>query len=132
MKIRILLAIMMVVGACEEQLVEKPENLIPKDKMISMLYDIAVLNAAAEISSDVLLEHDIDPSAFVLEQYGVDSVLFAKSDLYYASLPKEYDAIYAAVKGRLDKEKERLDKIRQQQGDSARQQIINREPKNIN
>ena len=100
--------------------------------MISMLYDIAVLNAAREISSDVLLEYEIDPSAFVLEQYKVDSVLFAKSDLYYASLPKEYEAIYAAVKERLEKEKERLDEIRRQEGDSARNRTIKRNARTTN
>lgn len=126
MKIIYFLISLLLLVSCEEQLVEKPENLIPKEKMISILYDIAVLNAAKDINSKVLLEYEIDPSAFVLNQYGVDSVLFAKSDLYYASVPKEYDAIYAAVKDRLDKEKERLDELRQQEGDSARQRMINR------
>lgn len=132
MKIKAIILFLLLVIACEEHLVERPENLIPKDKMISMLYDIAVLNAAQEISSDVLLEHKIEPSEFVFEQYNVDSALFAKSDLYYASLPKEYDAIYAAVRERLDQEKERLDELRKQEGDSARQRIKtqNSNPKN--
>lgn len=119
-----ILVVLLLGMACEEQLVEKPDDLIAKDKMISILYDIAVLNAAKEINADVMLEYEIDPTAFVLKQYGVDSLQFSKSDLYYASIPKEYDAIYAAVKDRLDKEKERLDEIRKQQGDSARQRTI--------
>lgn len=125
MKIKHLI-LLLVFLSCEEQLVEKPENLIPKEQMISMLYDIAVLNAAEEINANILSQHQIEPTAFILERYGVDSVRFAKSDLYYASLPKEYDAIYATVKERLDKEKERLDELRRQQGDSARQQTIKR------
>ena len=126
MKSRILLISLLFFISCEEQLVEKPENLIPKEQMISILYDIAVLNAAKEINSDVLLEYEIDPSEFVLEQYGIDSVVYAQSDLYYASVPKEYDAIYEAVKERLDKEKAELDELRKQEGDSARQRTINR------
>lgn len=116
--------------ACEEQLVEKPENLIPKTKMVDILYDIAVLNAAEEINSNILEQYEIDPTAWVLEQYEVDSLQFAKSDLFYASYPKEYDAIYAEVKARLEQEKARLDEIRKQQGDSARQQTVirNRPP----
>ena len=123
---------LLVAISCEEELVEKPDNLIPKEQMISMLYDIAVLNAAKDINANILTEHQIDPSNFVLDQYGVDSVRFSKSDLYYASLPKEYDAIYAAVKERLDKEKERLDELRKQQGDSARQQTIKRNANSTN
>jgi len=132
MKIKYLLIPLFLFVSCEEQLVERPENLIPKEQMISILYDITVLNAAQQINSDILREYEITPSAFILKQYGIDSVLFAKSDLYYASIPKEYDAIYAAVKDRLDKEKERLDKLRQQQGDSARQRTINRNTRATN
>lgn len=129
---RYALLVMLLCMACEENLVEKPEDLIAKDKMISILYDIAVLNAAREINSDVMLEYEIEPTAFVLKQYGVDSVQFSNSDLYYASVPKDYDAIYAAVKERLDKEKERLDEIRKQQGDSARQRTIIRDSETTN
>ena len=132
MKLKILILSLLFFFACEEQLVEKPENLIPREQMISILYDIAILNAAEEINSDVLHEYEINPSEFVLTLYGIDSVVFAKSDLYYASLPKEYDAIYAAVKERLDTEKARLDELRKQQGDSARQRTINRNTKATN
>lgn len=110
--------------ACEENLVERPEDLIPQAKMVDILYDVAVLGAAEEINSDVLREYEIDPTVWVLEQYGVDSLQFTKSDLYYASRPKEYEAIYAEVKERLEEVKARLDELRKQQGDSARQRTI--------
>ena len=119
----LLLGILALLG-CEEQLVEKPENLIPQDQMVDILYDVAVLGAAEEINSDILEEYEIDPTKWVLEQYGVDSLQFTKSDLYYASIPKAYEAIYAEVKERLDKEKERMDELRKQEGDSARQRTI--------
>ncbi len=95
--------------SCAEKLVEKPDNLIPKEKMIEILNDMAIITAAKSTNIAILRNNSIEPMQFIYEKHGVDSVQFVESDFYYASLPIEYEAIYTAVEARLEKEKERID-----------------------
>lgn len=76
--------------------------------MVNILSDLAVLNSAKNANSNVLRDHMIEPTTFIFEKYEVDSLQFVTSDNYYASLPKEYETMYAEIEAFLDKEKGRL------------------------
>lgn len=76
--------------------------------MINILSDFAVLNAAKNSNSNILRDNNIEPTRFIFEKYGVDSLQFVTSDTYYASQPKEYEAIYVAIEAMLEKEKGRI------------------------
>ena len=102
----ILLAILLT--SCGEKLLDKPEDLIPKDKMINILRDITILNSARSTSVTVLHDYKIEPTTFVFSKYGVDSLQFVTSDKYYASLPNEYEAMYVEIEKQLDNEKEQM------------------------
>ncbi len=97
--------------ACADKLIEKPENLIPRDRMAEILYDMALLNAIDNSHPQVLEENDLEVMEFVYDKYGVDSLQFASSDLYYASVPAEYQKIYEAVEARLTEERDSVNKI---------------------
>lgn len=107
-KYGVLLVFIMLLS-CNEKVVEKPENLIPEEKMISVLYDMAVINAAKNMNQDILLEYDIEPMGYIYSKHGVDSLQFVKSDLYYASNPSEYETIYTAVKDKLEKDEQYME-----------------------
>lgn len=94
--------------SCGEKLLEKPEDLIPKDKMINILKDMTILNAARSSSVTVFHDYKIEPTTFIFSKYGVDSLQFVTSDKYYASLPNEYEAMYAEIEKQLDNEKEQI------------------------
>ena len=94
--------------SCGEKLLDKPEDLIPKDKMINILKDITILNSARSTSVTVLHDHKIEPTTFVFSNYGVDSLQFVTSDRYYASLPNEYEAMYVEIEKQLDNQKEQM------------------------
>ncbi|MFS4415967.1 DUF4296 domain-containing protein [Maribacter sp. 2307ULW6-5] len=98
--------------SCGEKLIEPPENVIPKDKMVLMLKELAVLNAARTTSIAKLKEYGIDPTSYVFEKFGVDSLQFVESDRYYASLPAQYEDIYLQVEALLTQEKERVDALK--------------------
>ncbi|MFS4468684.1 DUF4296 domain-containing protein [Maribacter sp. 2210JD10-5] len=98
--------------ACGEKLIDTPENLIPKDEMVLILKDMAILNAAKGINLGKLKEYGIDPTNHVFEKYGIDSAQFVESDRYYASLPEDYEALYIEVETLLEKEKEILDEAK--------------------
>lgn len=98
--------------SCNKKLIEKPETLILNDKMVQILYDLAILNAAQNTSPALLAEKDIKTMNFVYTKYGIDSIQFAQSDLYYASRPAEYEAIYTEVLALLEKDEKRIEDMR--------------------
>jgi len=116
-----LLAIVLVLSmgvSCVERIIEKPDDLIPQEKMTRMLYDLAILNAAKSTNSALLEVHFDSPTNFLFEQYGVDSLQFVKSDLYYASQPLIYEAIYKEVAAKLNEEKSKIEEARKIVNDS--------------
>jgi len=104
-------------SSCGEQLIAPPEPLIPKDTMVAILKDMAIMTAAKNTNSQILKDNGIEPTRFVLNKYKVDSVTFVVSDRYYASLPATYTAIYEEVQQSLALQKENRD-IRKREKDS--------------
>lgn len=108
MKKIILLFTILLFGAtsCKDEIITKPENLISKDKMEDIIYDLAILEAAKTQNSSV--QNYLKPTEFIKNKYKIDSLTFAKSTQYYASDIKEYKKMYDAVKDRLTAEKAKL------------------------
>ncbi len=103
-----LLALVLLVS-CAEKVIEEPENLIPKEKMAEILHDLAILNAAKSGARTKFRESGLDVMDFLYKKYNIDSVQFAESDLYYASIPLEYQSIYEHVEDRLKDQKDTLE-----------------------
>ena len=108
MKNLFVILLVILITSCGEKLLDKPEDLIPKDKMINILKDMTILNSARTSSVPILQNNKIEPTAFVFSKYGVDSLQFVTSDKYYASLPNEYEAMYTEIEKQLDNEKEQM------------------------
>lgn len=104
--------------SCGEEVIEKPVNLISKDKMINILYDLAIINAAKSSGPKVMENMNFEPMEYIYNKYQIDSVQFVTSDLYYASLPLEYEDIYKKLENRIVKEKERFVKSGERKKDS--------------
>ncbi|NAY92030.1 DUF4296 domain-containing protein [Muricauda sp. JGD-17] len=120
MKKFVLFFLLLSIGSCAEKVMEKPENLIPKEKMVLILHDLAILNAAKSSFKSMLEKNEIETMEFLYEKYGIDSVQFSQSDLYYASVPLEYQAIYEEVDALLEKKKKVLEDFTKQRNDSIR------------
>ena len=99
---------MVVFFSCAEKLMDKSENLISEEKMIEILNDLALVNAAKTANVAILRKHDINPTNYIFEKYNIDSLQFVESDRYYASIPEEHEAIYVAVEAKLKAEKDRF------------------------
>ena len=112
--------IVIILLGCNEKTVEKPENLIAKEQMADILYDLAIINAAKKINPNYLIERNIESMPFIFKKYGIDSAQFSRSDIYYASIPEEYEAIYKNVEARLEKEKSEFDEIKSKVSDSVK------------
>ena len=99
-------------GACDEKLIEKPDNVIAKEDMVGIISDLTLMNAAKSTNITIFRDNDIDPTEFIFSTYGIDSLQFVESDKYYASMPLEYEAIYLEVTSKLEKEAKRLEKAK--------------------
>lgn len=106
--------------SCNEQLMEKPDQLIPRDKMVAVLKDLALVNAAKTTNITQLRDKKLDPMAYVFERHDIDSVQFVESDRYYASLPVEYEKIYQQVEAEIQKDIDVLKKAEAEE-DSLKQ-----------
>ncbi|SFB66960.1 protein of unknown function [Flagellimonas taeanensis] len=120
MKKLLFLLVFLMVVSCAEKVVEEPDNLIPKEKMVDILHDLAILNATKTTVGAKLDESDIDVMEFLYKKYQIDSTQFSESDLYYASLPLEYQTIYTEVETRLDKWQKAMEEATEKKNDSIR------------
>ena len=114
----------MSVLACEPKLKsEKPDNLIPKDKMTEVLYDMFVVNAAKGINRRKLELEGLNPEQYILQKHNIDSVQFAKSNDYYAYDIEAYSGIIETVKKRLTIEKERFEAIGKEEENKKKRKL---------
>ena len=89
----------------------KPDNLIPKEKMSDIVYDVFILNAAKGINKRVLEQNGVFPQAYVYEKYKIDSLQFATSNDYYSYDTETYEEIMEKVKQKIELEKTKNDAI---------------------
>ncbi|MDO1512527.1 DUF4296 domain-containing protein [Maribacter confluentis] len=101
--------LMLVFVSCAESLIEKPDNLIPKEKMVLILKDMAIVNAAKGTNLGKLKDNGIEPTVFIFEKYEIDSAQFVDSDRYYASLPLVYESLYKQVETSLEQQREQVE-----------------------
>ncbi|MDI1257008.1 MAG: DUF4296 domain-containing protein [Flavobacterium sp.] len=98
-------------SACNNSVIEKPDNLISKDKMVDVIYDMALLQAM-KLDNPVFLEqHNLTPATYIYKKYKIDSVQFAQNDRYYASMLTTYKEIYQKVNDRLEKNEKKTDSL---------------------
>ena len=112
MKLYFLPLLLLSLFSCNEKLLEEPEDLIPEDKMVEILTDLAIVNAAKSTNVAVLQDQGIEPMDYIFEKYDIDSLQFVESDRYYASLPPEYEDIYKRVESRLEEQAKTLEQAK--------------------
>lgn len=83
---------------------KKPDNLISKDKMVDILYDVLVLNTSKGINKSVLEMNGIKPENYIYEKYNIDSLQFALSNEYYGFYVEDYESIIDGVEKRVIKD----------------------------
>ena len=95
------------VSSCNNTGIEKPKNLLDEDEMVSIIYDLSLLDA---IRSQNIGVPNLTPTANQLlkDKYKIDSLTFAKNSQCYASDVSKYKEIYDRVKIRLDRENEKV------------------------
>lgn len=94
---------------------KKPKNLIGKDKMSEIMYDLYLLNAAKSVNKKVLELNGIMPLEYVYKKHGIDSLQFAESNTYYAYDTEVYAQLVEKVKADLEKDKALYEKLTEEE-----------------
>ena len=90
---------------------KKPKDLIAKDKMSDIMYDLYILNAAKGVNRKLLELNGIMPADYIYDKYGIDSLQFAVSNTYYSYDTEVYTSIIDKMKAQLEKDKELYEKL---------------------
>jgi len=96
---------------CKKELVKKPNHLIEKDKMVNIMYDLSLLEAIKNQNYSSADSLKINSNEYIFKKYKIDSLQFAKSNIYYAADYKEYQKMFEQIKARLNKNKSQLESI---------------------
>ena len=94
--------------------IKKPDNLISKNKMSNILYDLYIVNAAKGVNRKLLEAKGVVPETYILTKYNIDSLQFSESNRYYAHKPDVYRSIVDDAKERLEKQKEEYEEIQKE------------------
>ena len=110
---KLLLLLIVLVGfmSCKEEVVHKPDNLIARDKMIDVMYDLSILDAIKYQNPASIDTFKINPSQYIFKKYKIDSLQFAQSNIYYASNYVDYKEMYDELIERIEIKKTLLDSL---------------------
>ncbi len=115
--------VLFLVLSCNNNSIEKPKkpkNLINKNKMVDIIYDMSIFTAAKGINKKLIENNGIFPENYIFSKHNVDSLQFAKSSEYYAYRLDVYEDIYNEVKLKLDERKLYFDSIFSAEADQKR------------
>lgn len=90
-----------IVSCTSNTIYKKPENLIPKDSMVSLLTDMYIASSSKN-QKNKYLKREKNYMILVYEKYKIDSTRFDASNRYYTSKIDEYAEILKKVKGNID------------------------------
>ena len=97
--------------SCDNDKVNKPDNLISESKMVDIIVDFALLNSGSGIDKTILERAGINPENHIYKKYSIDSIQFTESNNYYAHNIDVYKDIYAKVKTKLNSKKDEYKKL---------------------
>ncbi len=96
-------------SSCTKKVIEEPENLIPEDKMVDIIYDLSLLEAIRTQRPMSIEKNNLDPRTYIYKKHKIDSVQFAQSNKYYAGDVGRYKRIYESVDKRIEAEKKQIE-----------------------
>ena len=110
-KIITFLTIITLFVSCRDEVVNKPEQLIEKDVMVNIMYDLSILEAIRNQNPTSLDTFKINSRDYIFKKYKIDSVQFAKSNVYYAADYNEYKSMFEQISKRLETNQKKVDSL---------------------
>lgn len=95
------------IGCTGNTIYKKPDNLISKNKMTDIMVDLYLANVAYNIPNKSG-QRNLNYTALVFQKYGIDSLQYAQSNLYYMSKIDEYEKMHRHALEIIEKQKNEL------------------------
>lgn len=103
---------LVLLSACQHvEKAPKPDNLIPEEKMVDILTDMLLIDAAMSYNGTEHKTKALDPGKYIFEKYQVDSAQLVKSNAYYLEDFDRSMRIYKEVRDHLEATKQKLDSL---------------------
>ena len=99
------------VSCTSNTIFKKPDDLIPKDSMSLLVQEMSIATSAKYMNNKNL-EKRVNYMPLVYDRFGIDSVRFQTSNLYYMSKIDVYQEIFTNAKNNLEKQKSVFDEIK--------------------
>lgn len=111
-----IIILVLICFSCEQRLkLNKPENLISKEKMVDVLSDMFIVTAAKGIDRKKFEVRGINPEKYILDKYNIDSTQFANSNNYYAHDIDAYTTIMEDIKTKINADKASYTQIEEEE-----------------
>lgn len=110
MRIILSLIILVIVQSCKDFNNRKPENLISEDKMVEILFDLEIINAARGENKKIIEEKISNVNNYLQNKYKIGIDQFENSISYYSSDILKYSTIIQEVEQKLDSTKNLIQK----------------------
>ncbi len=105
------LVVLIILVSCSDKPVQKPDNLLSKDEMENIIYDISILQAAETYKPHILENNNIKIKEYIYKKYNIDSTTYFQNYKYYASDIKSFNKIYKHVNSRIEDKKNEIDTL---------------------
>ncbi len=105
----IILLLLAGLNACREN--PKEKDIIPPERMSRILTDVLLAKEAYVQKKSLFDKDSIQPVESVLKSYGIDSVAFKRSLIYYGDRPEMFEEIYKRVIKQLEHKRDSLDAV---------------------
>lgn len=103
--------ILIILVSCSDKPVQKPDNLLSKEEMENIIYDISILQAADVFKPEILVKNNIKIKNYIYKKYTIDSATFFQNYRYYAADIKVFKKIYKNVNNRIESQKSEIDTV---------------------
>lgn len=116
MKVVLALTVVVLLFSCQDiREVEKPNDLIPEQKMVEVLTDLSLINSAKNYNRRMLEGTGLRPNEFLYEKHNIDSLQLVRSTEYYANNPDQLERIYKEIQENLEEMQDKLEIIREEE-----------------
>jgi len=100
-----ILLVLLGMVSCKEEAIPRPDDLLSKEQMAAILYDITLINSTKGVNKNKLDETYLAIDTYLYKKHNIDSLQFKRSNNYYAANPNTYSEIYGLVQARLTRER---------------------------
>ena len=100
--------LLLVFFSCSKHKEPKPKNLLDRETMTNLFYDMHMLESVQGFIPRILNENKIKPKDFLYKKYKIDSLDFVQNNRYYASNVALYKRMFDDANKRIIAEKESI------------------------